>query len=184
MHTNSKKAAKRKERKSLERASIIQGFGAWSMTDSVELCLNPATLCLQSEMKRLFVCAACRALISDLFVAQLHLHAFMGSMKTLLFFFGLQLEKHNTLTMDILPRSLHCCSNVEWTWDKIGIAAQTLTANVSGGINKWKPDAVWLFGPSQFVPFMTKVITQEIKFSDLEAVWHQRWRNKNGCQWS
>lgn len=84
--------------------------------------------------------------------------------------------------MDILPHSLHCdiVQNVEWTWDKIAITAQTLMAYISGGINKWKHVALLLFSSclSQFMPFMAKVITQEIKSSDLEAVWHPHKKKK------
>lgn len=36
------------------------------------------SLCSQAQMKRLFVCVVCTALIGDLFSPLLHLHKFLG----------------------------------------------------------------------------------------------------------
>lgn len=43
-----------------------------------ELHESCSSLCLQSQMRRLFVCVVCTALIRDLFSAQLNLHKFLG----------------------------------------------------------------------------------------------------------
>lgn len=46
---------------------LFRGFGARSVAGSVRRRQSRSTLCLQSEMKRPFVCVVCAALIRDLF---------------------------------------------------------------------------------------------------------------------